>query len=99
MSQNVYWRDDPVDIGFFGPERRALATVQPDLAAEVFWDGDALGTTAEGWDEGEPLRQWTAYGADGEVLERFTGRTWVPPEHATRVRVTVGMALDRWVHL
>jgi hypothetical protein len=93
------WRDDPIDLLFFGPERAALHTVQPELFAEAFWDGDALSTTREGWDEGEPLREWTAYSVDGRLLETARGRFYVPPADAARVLCTVGKAFDVWVAL
>lgn len=91
------WRDDLVDVNFFGPETIMHATVQPQLRAEPVWIGDALTTTSEGWDEGEPLREWTAFDAQGNVLAEARGTSFVPPEGAARVRCTVGKALEVWV--
>ena len=93
------WRDDPVDLDFFGPERAALATVQPDLNARVYWTEAGLTTTADGWDEGEPLREWTAFASDGTILGEATVGVFLPPVGATRVRCTVGRAIDSWAAL
>jgi hypothetical protein len=91
------WRDDPVDVGFFGPAPILNITTQPYLRAEPMWVGEALTTTSEGWDEGEPLREWTAFDAQGRVLAEARGQTWVPPEGTARIRCTVGKALEVWI--
>ena len=91
------WRDDPVDVDFFGPETILNATVQPHLSAEPVWIGHALTTTSEGWDEGEPLREWTAFDAEGNILAEARGTSWIPPEGTAQVRCTVGKALEVWV--
>jgi hypothetical protein len=45
---------------------------------------------AEGWDEGEPLREWTAYAADGVVIDEVVADTYTPPPRAAKVSVWVG---------
>ena len=45
---------------------------------------------ATGFEEGEPLRRWVARDADGAVLSRATGRSFVPPLGAAEVEVMVG---------
>ena len=45
---------------------------------------------AEGFDEGEPLRRWTALDADGEVIASEIGESFVAPEGTDRVEVLVG---------
>ena len=85
------WRDDRLDSSFFSAARTAaLWTEQPELSAEILRDGDVLVAPAQGWDEGEPLREWTAYDADGEVVAKRTGRTFEWPTEAVEVEVDVG---------
>jgi hypothetical protein len=47
-------------------------------------------TSAEGFDEGEPTRRWTAYDADGNVLQESLTPVFVAPRHTARVEVDVG---------
>ncbi len=92
------WRDDPLDPAFYGAYRSASWVGEvPHLDAELLWAGDALVAPAEGWDEGEPLREWTAFAADGSVLAEATADTFVPPTDAVRVEVVVGRALVRTI--
>ncbi len=85
------WRNEPLDPAFysahgFGPLEQ---TPLPEHAAEFVID-ETWTTTATGFDEGEPLRRWTAYGSDGEVLSEEIGATWTPVDGAVRVEVIVG---------
>lgn len=107
------WRLEALDPAFFGdvpsgPSNvpldigsvRALAPVQDaDVVPVVVDEQVVLTAPATGWDEGEPLREWTAYDADGEVLEIRFGRTYVPPAHAVEVDVEIGLKLVRSVRL
>ncbi|MFT4976897.1 MAG: hypothetical protein ACI8S6_002802, partial [Myxococcota bacterium] len=43
-----------------------------------------------GFDEGEPLRRWTAHASDGTVLAEAVGETFEPPAGSVRVSVSVG---------
>ncbi len=89
------WRDDPLDASFYPSGRSAVTqTVQPDLAAEIGWRGAVLQAPATGWDEGEPLREWTAFDADGDVIHQAVGETYTPPAEAVEVQVVVGRAVE-----
>ncbi len=90
------WRNDAVDTTFYGAARRSTqAAALPELHAQIQWRGGELTAPAEGWDEGEPLREWTAVGADGLVMESVTAETYLPPLDAVAVDVFVGRRLQR----
>jgi hypothetical protein len=83
------WRDDPLDAAFYAPSRAFPAPPSPTARLRL----DAVGVLtapAGGFDEGEPLRRWWAWDADGNLLESVTGRSYAPPPAAVRVRVRVG---------
>jgi Peptidase M15 len=88
------WRDGVPDPAFFDAvERGAPPAVGVD--AVVVRDGDLVRALALGWDEGEPLREWTALDASGWVLCLGWGRTFVPPEGTVTVSVVVGRLVER----
>lgn len=87
------WRSIANDTGFYGA--LALGDDAPELPialeTAVLEEHDGVWTApAEGFDEGEPLRRWTALGADGEVLASEIGESFVAPEGSARVEVLVG---------
>jgi hypothetical protein len=43
-----------------------------------------------GFDEGEPYREWTAFDADDQVIDRFVGEHYRSPAGTARVQVEVG---------
>lgn len=87
------WRDDPLDASFYPTARGVSFTVQPTLWAEIVQDASGLTAPAEGWPEGEPLREWTAYDAEGAVVATAVGRHWQWPDGASSIEVLVGRAL------
>lgn len=90
------WRNDPVDEAFFGPAPSSLrAAPLPVHRAELQADGEGWRAPAEGWDEGEPLREWTARDAAGRLLSRGTGLYFLPPAGTRELSVVVG----RRIHL
>jgi hypothetical protein len=84
------WRDDALDPVFYGLRAAGPNTVGEARTAVVAWDGALLTAPADGWDEGEPLREWLATDAAGNVIAAATGRSFAPPAGASRVTVTVG---------
>jgi 3D (Asp-Asp-Asp) domain-containing protein len=86
------WRGTNVDPLFYGAV--AVAT-DPELPLAAFsatlsqengtWYADA-----GGFDEGEPMRRWTALDAAGEVLVETTGESFVAPATTARIEVVVG---------
>lgn len=86
------WREDPMDPVFYGARSAGPAPAEALSASLSLVDG-AWTAPATGWDEGEPLREWTAFSADGSVLERATGARYVPPVDAAAVEVVVGREL------
>lgn len=87
------WRNTPVDTLFFG----SLAVADGDLAftdmpfgAELVEDGGVWTAPATGFDEGEPLRRWTAYDDSGEIVDEAIGDTYEAPVGATHIEVLVG---------
>lgn len=91
------WRNvtlEPVlfDPGFTGqapPPPLEAADTLPEMSAELV-PGVVWSAPAEGWDEGEPLREWTAYAADGVVIDEVVADTYTPPPRAAKVSVWVG---------
>ena len=85
------WRFDPVDEVFFGPEADWMPIApEPGFAARLERAGAVYTAPALGFDEGPPLRRWTALSADGRVLARATGPSFVPPPGTAVVTVDVG---------
>ena len=84
------WRDAPLDAVFYPSDRAAPRTPAPVEDARLTRQGAVWAAPATGFDEGEPLRRWTAWGADGTVLTRVLGRTFTAPAGAVHVQVIVG---------
>jgi hypothetical protein len=85
------WRNDPLDPAFFGNSRMAPEWAEPDeIVADLLLEGSVFSAPAEGFDEGEPLRTWTAYDAAGEVIEIVESETYEAPAGAARIQVDVG---------
>lgn len=86
------WRNTAVDSSFYGAVSVSGAD-ELDLAAFTAYleehDG-AWWAPAGGFDEGEPLRRWTARDASGEIVAETTGESFVVPEGTARIEVSVG---------
>jgi hypothetical protein len=93
------WRDDQVDEVFYGEARRSAPRSATPLHDAAIVAGPSLSVTAIGWDEGEPLKEWTAFDAAGDVLLTATASTFTPPEQAVRVEVWVGRAIVQTMEL
>jgi 3D (Asp-Asp-Asp) domain-containing protein len=91
------WRNDPVDTLLFGAP--AVGQIDLDLGPSPFSatlrreDGLWI-APAEGFDEGEPMRRWTALDADGDVIYEATGESFAPPSGTATVEVLVGAQLE-----
>jgi GH18 family chitinase len=95
------WRDDAQEPAFYGtaaPPPPTAARVQPTARLQPSPHGTLL-AEVEGFDCGEPLREWTAYDTDGHVLSTGEGAEFVPPTDAARVEVVVGRVLTEAVEL
>jgi hypothetical protein len=87
------WRADGLDPAFYPSPRIVGAPVAPlDHRAAALERGEdgVWSAPAEGFDEGEPLRQWTAYDAAGTIIDTAVGETYAPPADAVEVEVIVG---------
>ena len=89
------WREAPLDPSFYDvSSARSLSAARspsPEhITAEIQVHGGLWTAPATGFEEGEPLRRWVARDADGAVLSRATGRSFVPPLGAAEVEVMVG---------
>ncbi|MBC8071617.1 MAG: DUF882 domain-containing protein [Deltaproteobacteria bacterium] len=96
------WRNTPVDPLFYGSV--AVAPDELDLAQAAF--GGELVHGDEGWsapavgfDEGEPLRRWTAWDRDGAIVASAIGATFVAPAATARIEVLIGGVVRRSVDL
>lgn len=88
------WRNHPLDEMFYSPggsadihyaeppEHTATLDLDPHTGSWV--------APATGFDEGDPLRLWTAYDDVGDVIDTFEGERYTPPTTAARVLVQVG---------
>jgi hypothetical protein len=93
------WRYDPQDTKLFGSLAVAPGTYPDDFAVEEYTASierheGVLTAPAEGFDEGEPVRRWTAFDAGGTVLAEFKGESFVPPADARSVTVDVGRVVE-----
>lgn len=90
------WRDDPQEPAIFEPApiQMGMEHPRPELSAELQVQQGWFTAPAQGWDEGEPLREWVALDEDGQVLESFVGRSYQPPESAVAVQVVVGREIQ-----
>jgi hypothetical protein len=93
------WRNDSQDAKFFGSA--ALLPGAPDdftfelpFEARIVEVDGVLTAPVEGFDEGEPVRRWTAWSASGEALAEHTGPEFVAPEDAVSVTVDVGRVVE-----
>lgn len=103
------WRDDALDLAFFGDPVGAAAApavstayrvAEPALDAVVErTSAGRLVAPAIGWPEGEPLRQWRAFDRSGAVVAEQTSRAFAPPAGAARVEVVIGDVLTRGIDL
>lgn len=85
------WRDDALDPAFYDPASAMTSgSTRPLLSARLARGPHAWTAPALGFDEGEPLRVWTAWDAAGREIGEGTGREFVAPGKAERVRVVVG---------
>lgn len=86
------WRDDPLDAAFYDEAagKRRVRAPRPVLSARLERVDEAWTAPATGFEEGEPLRRWTALDAAGKVLVTTTGRRFEAPAGTVRVRVVVG---------
>jgi len=87
------WRNDPLEPAFFESGRSGNPDTRPELSAALIERDGVLEAPAEGWDEGEPLREWAAFGPGGEMLVEQTSRTFEAPDEAASIEVVVGRAL------
>lgn len=89
------WRNDPLEPVFFSPVVTIVSGLQPliDLGIPVYQvemvPGVVWTAPTWGWDEGEPLREWTAWDVDGNLIAESISVTFVPPEDAAVVEVWV----------
>ena len=81
------WRYAAADTAFYGS---VPAGPVPAETATLVVLGPVLTAPAVGFDEGEPLRRWTAFDASGSVLITTTGRDFAPPSGAAWVHVRIG---------
>ena len=90
------WRNTTANTVFYGPARRSFAPMlHPELSAFIEWSAGELRAPSEGWDEGEPLREWAAIDALGHTIHTATAQTYTPPADAVAVDVFVGRRLSR----
>lgn len=92
------WRFDPQDTHFFGAAAvsgiEGPGEFELGFAASIQSDDGVFTAPAEGFDEGEPVRRWTAYDADGEVLAEFKGDEFTAPAGAHVIEVDVGRVVE-----
>lgn len=90
------FRLDPVDEEFFGPVMVVGEPEPPHFAATLELGADGLWRApAEGFDEGPPMRRWTARDAAGQVIGTAVGAEFTAPTGTATVEVRVGAQLVR----
>ncbi len=81
------WRYHAADPAFYDAAP-ARPVAEPRVG--ITQAGGVFTAPAEGFDEGEPFRRWTAYDAAGNVLVVASGREFVAPTDAASIEVRVG---------
>jgi hypothetical protein len=85
------WRSQPLDTSFYDVDGAASGPPMSMFSASLTLAEDgAWQAPAEGFDEGEPRRLWSALDASGHVLARGDGRRFEAPEGTAEVIVRVG---------
>lgn len=90
------WRNDALDSVLFGHpfhHHAPLVDDTPEHSATLKRSGLRFEAPGEGWDEGEPLREWAAWDAAGRRIATHTGDTFDAPPTTARVEVVVGRAV------
>jgi hypothetical protein len=88
------FRYDPVDSTFFGPLHAASVYEGPRFDAALEMRDGEWSAPGEGFDEGDPVREWTALDEEGYVIGRHIGETFAPPPETARIRVLVGGVVE-----
>lgn len=88
------FRFDPVDEEFYGMAMGGGGEPPSFEATLELGDDGTWRAPAEGFDEGEPLRVWTALDAAGQVLLTTTAPEFVAPPGTASVRVRVGAQVE-----
>ena len=92
------WRNDPLSAEFFiNSGATGFSYAPPQFDADLRFDGAQLDAPAEGWDEGQPLREWTAYDSSGWAIDTAVGEKYTPPANAASVEVWIGREIVRTV--
>lgn len=97
------WRYETLDPSFYGSTSASWEgqapmahdrhdhSLLPAHVAALAVESDGLWRAdATEFDEGEPYREWTAYDADGNILEIVAMSDYVPPADAAVVEVMIG---------
>lgn len=87
------FRHDDLDEGFYGAASGQMPS-EPQFSADIEQDHGVFTAPAFGFDEGEPLRRWTAYDAAGDVLLEAIGPVFVAPAGTADVSVRVGAQVE-----
>ncbi len=94
------WRYDTVDPQLYGAAaviggaEPFVFTAADGYSASLEHEDGLWTAPATGFDEGEPMRRWTALDADGEVIGQSTGQTFASPLGTATVEVVVGAQLE-----
>lgn len=93
------WRFDSQNQKLFGAAAIAPGSspddfVMAEFSASIERHEGVLTAPAEGFDEGEPVRRWTAFDTDGNVIVEFKGDAFTPPAGASLVEVDVGRVVE-----
>ena len=84
------WRDDSLDAAFFASSRGAAPAPTALIRVHLVQSAGLWTAQAAGFDEGEPLRRWTARDAGGNVIDSATGRQYRAPAGTSSLEVRVG---------
>jgi hypothetical protein len=84
------FRFDDVAVEFFGPSPNGAPWAGDEFSGRIVSSGQLHTAPAEGFDEGEPVREWTARDAQGAVLTTFEGSVFAAPPGTVTVEVIIG---------
>lgn len=84
------FRFDDVSVEFFGAAPNGAPWPGDQLDGEIVSAEGVHTAPAYGFDEGEPVREWTAKNAKGEIVATGEGLVFVPPRGTATVEVVIG---------
>ena len=80
------WRNDPLEPAFFDTSLGLSSVIPP----QIIWSQDGWTTRGGPFDEDQPMREWAAYNAQGNLLVNEVTRYFSAPDDSQLLTVVIG---------